>query len=108
MYELADGAKVIEFVDVKVYTTGGYTRYETVTVNTSGEATKAGSDDADTYSEKTKIRIPVQVPLEKHYSRCETRFTISADGIVTGWRHQGNGCQATAEGAAALARFGQW
>jgi len=108
VYELADGAKVVEFVHVEEYTTGGYTRYETVKVEKTGEATKAGSTDSDTYSETTEIRVPVQVPLEKHYYRCETRFTISADRIVTGWRHQGNGCRATAEGAASLARFGQW
>ena len=104
IYMLADGAEVVEYVQVEEYTTGGYTTYDTVTVEHAGGA--KDSRGSDTYSETTTIRVPVEVPLRTGYRVCTVRFTMSAARIVTGWGHEGSNCKATAKQAAAVARTG--
>ena len=81
VYTNEDGSKVVEFMDSRTVTTGGYS-YTTpwTTYNQDGST-------STTYANNT-------MPVSNHQSWCRTTFVVSKYGIIQSWKWHGNNCKA--------------
>jgi hypothetical protein len=108
-YKLSDGGTVIEYIRSSNAQVGGYTYTTPQTTYHSGTASSYGNYGGYAYgnysgaytgpfSGASTTYVQQQTPTYNIHMSCKTRFTVSPNGIITGWTSEGNACRANDPG----------
>ena len=92
VFNLNNGGKVFEYSHQNCITTGGYTYTVPQTTHTVGDSSVVGSGGYafGTHYGTQTTHVPVTVPQSVQCHTCNTRFTVSNNGIIQAWSWSGN------------------